>query len=117
MRSTSIFSAPDAVLLNIGLPDASGLEVLKCIRALDPYAYVVMLTGQASRENVLQATQLGAKGFIGKPFTSEKLLSCIAKSPFVQEKRMHALTHGGMISGGWTATARKAHDSSPHATQ
>lgn len=96
--------APDVVLLNIGLPDRSGFEVLTRIRALDPYAHIIMLSGQASRENVLRATELGAKGFIGKPFTSEKLMSCVSKSPFVQEKRMHALARSGMIVSVRAAT-------------
>ena len=72
-----------------------------------------MLSGQSSRENVLRATELGAKGFIGKPFTCEKLLSSVAKSPFVQEKRMHALAQSGMISSGRSALPFEEHRPSP----
>jgi DNA-binding NarL/FixJ family response regulator len=59
---------------------------------LDPDAYIVMLSGQGNRENILHSMQLGAKGFIGKPFTPEKLFSYVHKCPFVQEKRKKALS-------------------------
>ena len=59
--------APDAMLLNIGLPDASGFDVLARLRCLDPHAYIVMLSGQASRENILRATELGARNSSASP--------------------------------------------------
>jgi len=85
-----IQSAPDIVFLNIGLPDISGFEVLVSILELDPDAYIVVLSGQGNRDNVLRSIDLGAKSFVGKPFTSDKLFSCVGKCSFVQEKRMKA---------------------------
>lgn len=71
-------TAPDVVFLDIGLPDVSGLEVLRSFRAAEA-AKVVMLTANSSQANLQDALQSGAQGFIAKPFTAEKLLSAVNK--------------------------------------
>lgn len=78
---------PDVLFLDIGLPDIDGLEVLQKIFDMDPQAYVVMFSGNGNRENIKRAVALGAKGFVAKPFTREKLLQYIDRSPFIQAKR------------------------------
>lgn len=77
--SQYIIGAPDILFLDIGLPDISGQDLLKKILEIDPEAYVVMLSGNGNRENVLKALNAGAKGFIAKPFTKEKLFHYINK--------------------------------------
>lgn len=81
-----VHSAPDILFLDIGLPDIDGHEVLRRLFEFDPDAYVVMFSGNGDRENVMKAVELGAKGFVGKPFTQERLLKYISQSPFIQEK-------------------------------
>lgn len=81
--------APDIVFLDIGLPDINGQDLLKRLLDIDPTAFVVMLSGQGNKENVLNAIQKGAKGFIGKPFSNQKLVQFIRSSPFIQQKRKH----------------------------
>jgi two-component system chemotaxis response regulator CheY len=68
-----MLNAPNVVFLDIGLPSMSGQEVLSRILAFDPDAFVVMLSGNAYKEEIEKAMQNGAKGFVGKPFTKEKL--------------------------------------------
>ena len=92
--SSYVTKAPDVLFLDIGLPDMCGHEVLERIFKLDPDAYVVMFSGNGDRENVLKAIELGAKGFVGKPFTQEKLFQYIEKSPFIQAKQNREKTHG-----------------------
>lgn len=82
--------APDVVFLDINLPDISGLEVLHKLREIDPDAYVVMLSGNGSADNVMQAVQNGAKGFVGKPFARDKLHQMIKRSPKFIQKRKEA---------------------------
>lgn len=77
--------APDILFLDIDLPDVNGLDLLKKILSIDPKAYVVMLSGNSQRENIMKAVESGAKGFIGKPFTKEKLLQYIQKCPRFKE--------------------------------
>ena len=71
--------APDVLFLDINLPDVTGHELLTRILELDPDAFVVMLSGNADKENITKAIGAGAKGFVGKPFTKEKLLQYIEK--------------------------------------
>lgn len=79
--------APDILFLDIGLPDIDGHQVLAEIFKIDPNAYVVMFSGNGDKENIMRAVELGAKGFVGKPFTKSKLFQYIEKSPFVQAKK------------------------------
>ncbi len=82
-----INKAPDVLFLDIGLPDIDGHEVLRQLFKLDPSAYVIMFSGNGDKENVMKAIELGAKGFVGKPFTQDKLFQYIDKSPFIQAKQ------------------------------
>lgn len=58
----------DLAILDWNLPDGSGLEVVKTIRRTDQRVPVVMVTGRADRDSVLQAAHSGINGFISKPF-------------------------------------------------
>lgn len=82
-----IKTAPDIIFLDINLPDINGLGVLNEIFNIDSKAFVVMLSGNGNRDNVMRAIQAGAKGFIGKPFTLDKLMQYIDKCPFIIAKR------------------------------
>lgn len=84
---TYVNKAPDVLFLDIMLPDIDGHEVLEKIFSIDPNAYVVMFSGNGDKENIMRAMQLGAKGFVGKPFTKEKLFNYIERSPFIQAKK------------------------------
>lgn len=69
--------APDIVFLDIGLPDISGLQILEKLLILDPAAYIIMLSGHTYQEAIMQAMKTGARGFVGKPFTRERLIRYI----------------------------------------
>lgn len=68
---------PDLVLLDIGLPSMSGLDVLREIRELDPNAKVMVITGYGSVESVVLTIRSGACDFIHKPYNIEMLLKKI----------------------------------------
>jgi len=74
---------PDVVFLDIHLPDGSGLDVLKEVLHLDDTAHIIITTSDPTKENVLNAVNLGAKSFIAKNFTPEKLLDAYYKCPSV----------------------------------
>ncbi len=71
----SVFSEeePIIVLLDIDLPDGSGLEVLNEIKKQNPETIVIMITGNISVPNVVAALRGGAHDFIGKPIRLEEL--------------------------------------------
>lgn len=90
-------NAPDVLFLDIGLPDINGHKVLEKLFALDPDAYVVMFSGNGDKENILKAVGLGAKGFVGKPFSQDKIFEYIAKSPFIQNKQIKENHNGNLV--------------------
>jgi two-component system, NtrC family, response regulator AtoC len=64
---------PAAVLLDINLPDGSGLDVLADIKRKSPEAVVIMVTGEVLAENVITALRGGAYDFITKPVNLDEL--------------------------------------------
>ncbi len=72
----SLFAAngPDAVLLDLGLPDADGLEVLSAIRAVGN-APVVVVTARHGDTEAVSALDHGADDFVTKPFSTPELLA------------------------------------------
>ena len=67
----------DLVLLDLMLPDLSGLEVLKKIRSTDPEQVVVVITAFSSIEGAIEAMRQGAFHYIPKPFKNEEVLLTI----------------------------------------
>lgn len=65
---------PDVIFLDINLPDNSGYVVLEWILKHDPGACVVMFSSNGQLDNIVQAMERGASGFISKPFLREHLL-------------------------------------------
>ena len=67
-------SPPEVVLLDLALPGRSGLEALPEIREIAPAAVVVMMSGEATLADAVEATRLGAFHFIEKPLSPEAVL-------------------------------------------
>lgn len=74
-EATNIFANenPSTVLLDIDLPDGSGLDVLNEIKQHDPDTLVIMITGNVNVGNTISALRGGAYDFIGKPINLEEL--------------------------------------------
>jgi len=71
---------PDLVLLDIGLPSMSGIEVLNQIRQIDQKARVIVITGYASVESAVMAIRAGAWDYVKKPYDVNSLLKTIGKA-------------------------------------
>ena len=78
---------PDVALLDIDLPDGSGLDVLNEIKEQQPETVVIMITGNVNVPNVLTALRGGAHDFIGKPIHLEELRITIRNALEVSELR------------------------------
>jgi len=61
----------DVVLLDLNLPDLSGLDVLRKAKVLDPELMVIVITGYASVDSAVEALKLGAYDYIKKPFKAD----------------------------------------------
>jgi DNA-binding NtrC family response regulator len=73
-------NTPDLVLLDLGLPDADGLDVLKELRRDWPDTQVIILTAHDSLSNAIDSIKLGAFHFISKPYAPEELLSLMGQA-------------------------------------
>jgi DNA-binding response OmpR family regulator len=66
-------NAYDLAFLDIKLPELSGTEVLRKLRASDIYIPIVIMTAFATVKNAIECTKLGAVQYLQKPFTAEKV--------------------------------------------
>jgi DNA-binding response OmpR family regulator len=67
----------DLALLDIKLPDMEGTVLLQMLKKLRPTMVIIIVTGFPSLENAVQTLNLGAEGYIIKPFKPDKLLDQI----------------------------------------
>jgi len=70
---------PDAVLLDITMPEMDGLTALKEIRKVDPDAKVAMVTAMGQQSMIMDAIKSGAKDFVVKPFQPDRVLAAVKK--------------------------------------
>ena len=77
----------DFVVSDWNMPNMTGIELLRTIRADAQLKHlpVLMVTAEAKRENIIEAAQAGASGYVVKPFTAatldEKLKKIFEKMP------------------------------------
>jgi DNA-binding NtrC family response regulator len=71
---------PDLVLLDIKLPDGSGIDVLQRIRDTSADIAVIMITAEGTVETAVQAMKLGAYDYISKPFNLSEMQVIIEKA-------------------------------------
>jgi DNA-binding NtrC family response regulator len=74
-RRRLVEAKPNLVLLDLGLPDCDGLELLKELKAAHPAIPVMILTAHDSLANAIESIKLGAFHFLPKPYAVEELIS------------------------------------------
>jgi DNA-binding response OmpR family regulator len=67
------FPHADVIVLDLGLPDMDGIEVLQQLRERDQDVPVIVLTARSSVENRVHALELGADDYVTKPFSFDEL--------------------------------------------
>jgi two-component system, OmpR family, KDP operon response regulator KdpE len=66
---------PDLIILDLGLPDMQGLELLRMIRARNEDVPIVVLSSRGDEAGKVEALDLGADDYVTKPFGMEELLA------------------------------------------
>ncbi len=64
----------DAVLMDVKMPDMDGVTALEKMKALDPELPVIMMSGHGTIDTAVKATHLGARDFLEKPISRDRLL-------------------------------------------
>jgi CheY-like chemotaxis protein/glycine cleavage system H lipoate-binding protein len=70
----------DILLTDLMMPNIDGLELMALVRDKRPKLPVIMITGYATINTALQATQLGAFDYVAKPFSKKELLAVIKRA-------------------------------------
>ena len=70
---------PNIIILDIRMPDLSGMDVLKEVRKTNPKTRVIMLTGVEDDATKNMAIGLGASGYLTKPYSYSELLDMARK--------------------------------------
>jgi DNA-binding NarL/FixJ family response regulator len=68
---------PDVVLMNVQLPDESGIEVCRHIRSAHPHVRVLLLTSLPDEEALMASSNAGASGFVTKKIAGEELIRAV----------------------------------------
>lgn len=80
---------PDFVTMDLVMPQMDGLECIKRIVAKGGSPNILVISAMTDRMTALHALQAGARGFIYKPFSDEKLILAIKKLTQLTEKAKH----------------------------
>jgi two-component system, LuxR family, response regulator FixJ len=91
--------SPAAIVLDVMLPDQSGLEVLKALKAESYPAPILMMTGHGDIPMAVEAIKLGAYDFIEKPFPMDTLLDQLKAAMNAQERREQSVSSNDVDLG------------------
>ncbi|HLE48507.1 MAG TPA: response regulator transcription factor [Patescibacteria group bacterium] len=88
---------PNLVLLDLGLPDIQGEDVLKKVRVDYPHLAVVILTAKSKPQEIAEGLNLGADDYLPKPFSVEELLARINARIKTRKLNNPLLTAGDLV--------------------
>ncbi|MFI7434753.1 response regulator [Micromonospora haikouensis] len=120
---------PDLVVLDLQLPDISGVEVIRGLRAALPEVRVLMLSASGEQQSVLDAVKAGATGYLVKSAAPAEFLDAVRRTAagepvftpglaglVLGEFRRLAAGAGGAAPGRGAATAAARHADAPRLT-
>jgi signal transduction histidine kinase/DNA-binding response OmpR family regulator len=71
---------PDLLLVDLELPDMSGLEIIKTAKKLDSELPMILMTAYGSESIAVEAFRLGVRDYLIKPFTTEQVIQVIERT-------------------------------------
>lgn len=96
-------SPPDIIILDLGLPDIDGLQVLRKVRTHSKSLPVLLLTARDSTEDVVAGLDCGADDYLSKPFEMTELLARLR----VLERRLGTAESNQIVVGPVTLDTAK----------
>lgn len=72
--------APDVIICDLCMPGKNGFDLIAEVRAIEPEARIIVCTADIQETSRLHAEELGAVGFVTKPFTRDAILSAVDAS-------------------------------------
>src|SRR5215472_2891799 len=73
-EARAVSQRPDAYMIDVRLPDGSGIELVRWLRANDVAAPILMISGHGTIAEAVEATRAGAFDFLEKPLSRDKVL-------------------------------------------
>ena len=70
---------PEYAIIDLKLPDGSGLKLIPTLIGIDPHTRIVVLTGYGSIATAVEAIKLGAKYYVAKPVNTDDLVSAFER--------------------------------------
>lgn len=70
---------PDLVTMDITMPEMNGVDAVKEIKKVDPNAKIIMCSAMGQQRMVVEAIQAGAKDFLVKPFSADRIEEALRK--------------------------------------
>ncbi|MBI3792481.1 MAG: sigma-54-dependent Fis family transcriptional regulator, partial [Gemmatimonadetes bacterium] len=92
---------PDLVFLDVKMAGMDGLEALREIRTRDPQALVVMISGHATIQTAVEATQLGAYDILEKPLDTDRILVLLRNALATRALREEVSTLRARVEARW----------------
>lgn len=81
--------SPDLVLLDVGLPDMDGFEVLERLKKYDKSIPVVMVTAHGNTHDAVRAIRCGAYDYVAKPFSNQDVVLTVRRALEENENKRH----------------------------
>lgn len=78
---------PDVVAIDLAIPCIDGAKLMNRLQEMDPTVRVIVCTGEARRELVMKAFELGAKDYVLRPFKADRMVKAMERATCGLERK------------------------------